>query len=288
VDWSSVVHSPQYQQLPAAARLSAVKSLQTHVVRALFLGDDGPLATRGVTGRGLGEFAEVAAAVRAKVKRVEVSVDPAAASSGAAAGRGVVRGGAVDADTGTLRLVVGLENVRALAEAAGSAPVADEQEKKGKGKEGGGGGGGGGEKPVPVVGVACMVETALGLRDVRQAAAVARGAQRVSAGCAALGAVAVEVDWAAFVHSGPVAGDAFDYVAQVSVARWCICMVGVCACCTLAHAIVDSHCTRIHAFTYTLLPLPRVHAPTPPTRPSARTLAGGRRCCASGAYNRVW
>ena len=135
-----------------------------------------------ITGtRGLSEFKQVCAAIREAVRRVLIVVDPANACPG------TVVGSAVGADS-TLTLCVGLCNVRAA-----DADVSQ------------------------VNGVAKVVETALKLRPVREAAAVARGAERVAAGCQAV-CVPVRVDWEHFVNTDKVRQDEFGYVAQIDAA----------------------------------------------------------------------
>lgn len=135
-----------------------------------------------ITGaRGLSEFKQVCAAIREAVRRVLIVVDPANACPG------TVVGGAVGAGA-TLTLCVGLRNVRA----------ADTDASQ-------------------VNGVAKVVETALKLRPVREAAAVARGAERVAAGCQAV-CVPVRVDWEHFVNTDKVKQDEFGYVAQIDAA----------------------------------------------------------------------
>ena len=179
IDWDSFVQSQEYRSLSAAQRLEAVHNVQTHVLRHLFHGD------AGVTGpRGLCEFEQVTAVIRKDVQKVMVAVDPTASANN---GTCTVRGGAVGAG-GVLTLVVGLSNVRSSSSDASA-----------------------------IAGVAQVLEVALNLRPVRQAAAVARGAQTVSKACGSIG-VPVTVDWDAFVASPKVAGDKFGYVAQIDAA----------------------------------------------------------------------
>ncbi len=202
IDWDTMVASPQYRELTAAQRLAAVKSLQTDVVRALFHGD------AGVTGvKGLREFQEVADAVTREVRRVVLAVTPGAdepCAVDAAANGGSSSSSSSSTALVVLRVRVGLPNVRAVPSDAAR-----------------------------VHGVANAFETVLNLRPVRQAAAVARGAQRVAEGCGAV-PLPVQVDWDQFVASPQVTGDQYGCVVVVVVVvvvrlRACV-RVCVCAC----------------------------------------------------------